>query len=106
MARDGFKSPFPSPAGEDWFELARCRGPEGRGVDFFPVRRAYQRRMETTAREREALAVCAACPARDECLGFALQWRVKDGIWGGTLEAEREKLLRERRRSAALAASR
>ncbi len=39
-----------------------------------------------------ALALCAACPVRAECLELSLRtWRGagRHGIWGGTLESER-----------------
>ena len=41
-----------------------------------------------------AIAVCAACPVRGECLELALRnWAIGQfGVWGGTVPAEREKL--------------
>jgi hypothetical protein len=41
-----------------------------------------------------AIAVCAACPVREECLELALRnWAVgQHGVWGGTVQAERERL--------------
>jgi hypothetical protein len=41
-----------------------------------------------------AIAVCAACPVREECLELALRnWAVgQHGVWGGTVPAERERL--------------
>ena len=39
-----------------------------------------------------AQMVCAACPARAECLEFALATNQEAGIWGGTTEEERRKL--------------
>ena len=48
-----------------------------------------------------ALAVCASCPVRDECLEFALTTRQDDGIWGGTTEAERKRIRRRRSKPAA-----
>lgn len=42
----------------------------------------------------EALAVCAGCPVRDECLEWALFARERFGIWGGTTEQERRRLIR------------
>lgn len=50
-----------------------------------------------------ARKICAGCPARVPCLEYALNWdrehpvffdRIQ-GVWGGTNEAERRKLLRE-----------
>ncbi len=41
-----------------------------------------------------AIAVCAACPVRGECLELALRnWATGQfGVWGGTVPAERGKL--------------
>lgn len=54
---------------------------------------------DETDRE-EALAMCGACPVRNECLEHALATREAYGIWGGTDEQERKRLLRRRRRAA------
>ena len=35
------------------------------------------------AREAEARAICARCPARRPCLQWAMATRQEDGIWGG-----------------------
>ncbi len=48
-------------------------------------------------REAKAVAVCAACPVRAQCLDYALRNSMRDGIWGGL---NREERARERRRRA------
>lgn len=48
----------------------------------------------------EALKLCGACPVRLECLEHALATREAYGIWGGTDEQERKRLVRRRRRAA------
>jgi WhiB family redox-sensing transcriptional regulator len=63
------------------------RGPD----DWYPVSTP----AGTARREAaEALAVCAACPVREECLELALRnWTVgQHGVWGGTVPAERQEL--------------
>src|ERR1700761_1268501 len=63
--------------------LARAQG--------YPVSvRAPAARAEAAA----ALAVCARCPVRAECLELSLRsWAVGQfGVWGGTVPAEREEL--------------
>ncbi len=47
-------------------------------------------KRQTTA----ALAVCGACPVRQECLELSLRnWTLgQHGVWGGTVPAERERL--------------
>ena len=43
---------------------------------------------------REAKAVCLACPVQVECLDYALDRGEDFGIWGGTSENERRRLKR------------
>ncbi len=40
------------------------------------------------------------CAVRQMCLEHALVHREHEGIWGGTTERERRRLIRQRRRSA------
>ncbi|MBB4682684.1 WhiB family transcriptional regulator [Amycolatopsis jiangsuensis] len=42
----------------------------------------------------QAKAVCARCPVRQECLSYALDNGLANGIFGGTTELERRKLVR------------
>lgn len=75
---------------EPWTEHAACASlpPDL----FFP-----SRGHETST----AKAVCAECPVCEECLDYALRRGEKHGIWGGTSEADRRKLRRDRRVGAA-----
>lgn len=50
--------------------------------------------------QQQALEICAGCPVRRECLEHALAHGEQYGIWGGTREGERRRLMRERRRAA------
>ena len=43
----------------------------------------------------EAKALCAACPVRVDCLGYALRGRERFGIWGG--QADRSRRATRRR---------
>jgi hypothetical protein len=43
---------------------------------------------------RKAKAVCAACPVAAECLGYALEHGIREGIWGGLGEGDRRHLSR------------
>jgi hypothetical protein len=83
--------------------------------DWYPVSAP----AEAARREAAgAIAVCAACRVREECLELALRnWAVgQHGVWGGTVPAERERLragrvaqitrVLARNRDADLAASR
>lgn len=48
----------------------------------------------------EAKAICAGCSVRAACLEHALASREKDGVWGGTTDKERRRIIRQRRRTA------
>jgi WhiB family transcriptional regulator, redox-sensing transcriptional regulator len=44
--------------------------------------------------EEAALAICAICTVRRECLEHALETRERFGVWGGETEQGRKRLLR------------
>lgn len=46
---------------------------------------------------RLAKQVCAACPVADDCLRYALDLFIRDGVWGGTTERQRRPMWRARR---------
>ncbi len=48
-----------------------------------------------------AKVLCASCPVQVECLEYALRNRIDHGVWGGTSERERRRILQRRRRDAA-----
>ena len=52
-----------------------------------------------------AQRICDECPVKSPCLEYALANRVDHGVWGGTSERERRRILR-RRRISTLQASR
>jgi WhiB family redox-sensing transcriptional regulator len=47
---------------------------------------------EKVIREREAKKICDACPVKSACLEHALTYE-EGGIWGGTDEKERRRML-------------
>ena len=66
-----------------WREDAACRDAD---PDlFFPIGTtgAAFRQID------EAKRICRSCPARIQCLAWALEVGVGDGVWGGTTEDER-----------------
>ena len=83
--------------------------------DWYPVSAPAEDARQEAA---DAIAVCAGCRVRAECLELALRnWAVgQHGVWGGTVPAERERLrsgrvarltrVLARNRDADLAASR
>ena len=66
-----------------WVALAACR--ERDPELFF----AGSEGGDATAAQR----ICAGCPVRDQCLEWALDARAPFGVWGGTTEQERRRLL-------------
>jgi WhiB family transcriptional regulator, redox-sensing transcriptional regulator len=46
---------------------------------------------------QQAVELCSTCPVRTQCLEQALVAGESYGIWGGTDEQERKRLLRHRR---------
>jgi WhiB family redox-sensing transcriptional regulator len=73
-----------------WRQRGACRGLEP--DIFYPT---------TDEEAAPAKAVCATCSVRQACLEFALDTRENEGIWGGTTERERRRMLRQRRKHAA-----
>ena len=48
----------------------------------------------TRADERAAIAVCKTCAVADQCIEFAIETRERFGVWGGTNERERRRMLK------------
>ena len=48
-----------------------------------------------------ARRVCDGCPVKDQCLEYALDNRIDHGVWGGTSERERRRILKARGVTAA-----
>lgn len=72
-----------------WSTNAACSG-LGRQVDlFFP---------EKGVGCRAALEICAGCAVRVECGEYALEHRIRHGVWGGMTGRERQRIARERAR--------
>lgn len=73
----------------EWQDQAACQDAD---IDlFFSLNDSDQ---------EQALALCDRCPVRDACLQHALAHRETFGIWGGTREAERRRMLRGQRHAA------
>jgi WhiB family transcriptional regulator, redox-sensing transcriptional regulator len=72
----------------DWTAQGKCRHMDP--AVFFP---------SDGIGVREAQAICVGCPVIVPCLEYALADRVDHGVWGGTSERERRRILRHRRLS-------
>ncbi|MFJ3906115.1 WhiB family transcriptional regulator [Streptomyces sp. NPDC090025] len=69
---------------QDWVREAACRATDAENL------------FVEGAAQHQAKAVCGGCAVRTECLAHALDHRIEHGVWGGTTERERRKLLRGR----------
>lgn len=47
-----------------------------------------------------ARKICETCPVAGQCLDYALTNRIDHGVWGGTSERERRRILKRRRLEA------
>ena len=71
-----------------WRDDALCRDTD---PDlFFPVGTTGHALVQID----RAKSVCNECPARVDCLEFALETNQDSGIWGGTSEEERRMIRR------------
>ncbi|MFD7966657.1 WhiB family transcriptional regulator [Streptomyces zaomyceticus] len=68
--------------GEDWIENAVCRAADAENL------------FVQGSAQNQAKAICSDCSVRTRCLAYALDNRIEHGIWGGTTERERRRLLR------------
>jgi WhiB family redox-sensing transcriptional regulator len=48
-----------------------------------------------------AKRICVDCPVKAPCLEYALENRIDHGVWGGTSERQRRRILKKRKSSAA-----
>jgi WhiB family transcriptional regulator, redox-sensing transcriptional regulator len=80
---------------EYWRSAAACR-PADPDL-FFPVS-SSGKALEQAA---QAIAICARCRVRRECLAFAVKTHQMHGVWGGMSEQDRYRLrMGDGRRSA------
>jgi len=76
----------------NWRDDAACRDADPEL--FFPAGTAGPALRQIG----EAKRICRACPARTQCLAWALDNGITDGVWGGATEDERRAIRRLRRR--------
>lgn len=72
-----------------WMDYARCKGLD---VEIFYPKRPKRGGVRDYNRARK---ICAKCPVRTYCLWYAIAHKIRDGVWGGRNEHERQKLPRE-----------
>lgn len=66
---------------EPWVDEAVCASTDPES--FFP---------EVGGSSRAAKRICNACEVREQCLQYALDHHIKEGIWGGLSDVERRAL--------------
>lgn len=52
-----------------------------------------------------ARRICATCKVQGACLEYALVQRIDHGVWGGSSERERRRILKQRRLTLAESAT-
>jgi WhiB family redox-sensing transcriptional regulator len=78
----------------DWMALGLCANVPP--STFFP---------SDGAGVEVARRICADCPVKSPCLEHALVNRIDHGVWGGTSERERRRILKRRRAERAASVS-
>jgi WhiB family transcriptional regulator, redox-sensing transcriptional regulator len=69
------------PSATRWQQFALCRGHD---ADlWFPT---------ATDDDARAIAICRACPVRLDCLGWAIWYNERYGIWGGVSARGRQRM--------------
>lgn len=68
---------------DDWTMMASCREHPRMEMWFshIPDERVI------------AMSICEECPVREECLVYALDNRIEEGIWGAASEETRKRML-------------
>jgi WhiB family redox-sensing transcriptional regulator len=83
-------TPPPDHAEQEWMLHARCRSLAP--GEFFP---------SDGVGVEKARRICAQCSVVNDCLEYALQYRIEHGVWGGASERERRRIMRRRRTEVA-----
>jgi len=68
----------------EWIKRARCRGADT--VIFMPDSLGRL----TIEQKANALMYCNQCPVKQECLEYAMEYRMTVGIYGGMTQKERK----------------
>jgi len=76
-----------------WWSRAACAKADPEL--FFPISHSGPALRQVT----RAKAVCARCQIQPQCLRYALDAGSIQGVWGGTTEEERRRLIRRERRA-------
>jgi WhiB family redox-sensing transcriptional regulator len=80
-------------AWDQYWQGARCRGDTD--TFFLPDRKLSSH--EKAKRIYRAKQICKECPLKQQCLKWALDHRIAEGVWGGVSEQDRMRLLEFRK---------
>ncbi len=75
--------------GDDWRVDAECRGMHP--AAFYRNRDSAYASNAALEPADEAVAVCARCPVRPQCLATATRDDERWGVWGGTTPSQRRR---------------
>lgn len=70
---------FEGIGGQDWMELASCKGQDPE--QFFP---------RSATQSAAARRICSTCPVQVDCMQYAIENDIDFGIWGGEAHTARE----------------
>ena len=78
-----------SPGSSSWMDAALCAGSKHADAWF----------ATTDKDSAHAAEVCSRCPVREQCLDYAIECGIEEGVWGGLGPKERRSIARKRRRA-------
>ena len=74
---------------DDWRHSAACRGMDPEL--FFPEAENAAEAGRAAAQVRTAREVCLACPVMQQCREWAVDHRIRHGVWGGLSRTQRRE---------------
>lgn len=88
--------------------LAKCKGADStiffpdfideNDEEVFDDGTVFESYGDTTPFYEEARAICATCEMREACLEYAMEFRIRFGMFGGLTPIERRRIERRDRR--------
>ena len=90
--RTNRRAPKPPKKATDhkWMQFAACKN---YGPELF---------HSDDRKSKGAKSICADCAVKDDCLNYALEERIHEGVWGGMTGIERQSYRRRIARRRAL----
>lgn len=76
-------------AADSWRDRALCAIKKKHPDDFFPDGKFTRNCKDYRLARQAAQDFCTRCEVREDCLAYALQNDIRDGIWGGLTPSAR-----------------